>query len=110
MKKEIRQICNDSHLLDWVENGQLQTTIYGILSSENANFTTEFHFGTHAILDFPEKGSWQLHCPEGNGDIMTIIQRGIKRYNKQKVTYLSCWLCELISSEIWGDFDRSGNN
>ena len=61
--KETVQICNNGHLLDWMENGTLETVLTEIFTNEHKNFSQSFRFGSKFALDFPSQTEWRITAP-----------------------------------------------
>ena len=105
-QKSFEQICTNAQLLDWTENGVLESTLREILTSEHDNFATAWRFGHLIVLDFPSKGEWRLSSPNErcHGRLTQIARQiKIKRYNKQRITCLAAWLSEYIRDWAVGD-------
>lgn len=101
--KETIQICNNGHLLDWMENGTLETVLTEIFTNENRNFSQSFRFGDKFALDFPSQSEWRITAPNErcHGRFTQIARQcRIKRYNKQRITHLTKWLSEYLRDWI----------
>ena len=97
--KETVQICNNGHLLDWMENGTLETVLTEIFTNEHKNFSQSFRFGSKFALDFPSQSEWCISAPNErcHGRFIQIARQcRIKRYNKQRITHLTKWLSEYL--------------
>ena len=104
--KETIQICNNGHLLDWMENGTLETVLTEIFTSEHNNFEQSFRFGSKFEIDFPSKSEWRIKAPNErcHGRYTQIArQYRIKRYNKQRITCLVIWLSEYLRDWVLED-------
>ena len=101
--KETIQICNNGHLLDWMENGTLETVLTEIFTNEHNNFEQSFRFGSKFALDFPSRTEWRITAPNDrcHGRFTLLVRQcRIKRYNKQRITCLTKWLSEFLREEI----------
>ena len=101
--KETIQICNNGHLLDWMENGTLATVLAEIFTNEHNNFSQSFRFGSKFALDFPSRTEWRITAPNErcHGRFTQMVRQcRIKRYNKQRITCLTKWLSEFLREEI----------
>ena len=97
--KETVQICNNGHLLDWMENGTLEIVLAEIFTNEHKNFSQSFRFGSKFALDFPSRTEWRITAPNErcHGRFIQIARQcRIKRYNKQRITHLTKWLSEYL--------------
>ena len=97
--KETVQICNNGHLLDWMENGTLETVLTEIFTNEHKNFSQSFRFGSKFALDFPSQTEWRITAPNERCHgrfTQKARQCRIKRYNKQRITHLTKWLSEYL--------------
>ena len=97
--KETVQICNNGHLLDWMENGTLETVLTEIFTNEHKNFSQSFRFGSKFALDFPSQTEWRITAPNErcHGRFTQMVRQcRIKRYNKQRITHLTKWLSEYL--------------
>ena len=104
--KETIQICNNGHLIDWMENGTLETVLAGIFTNEHDNLSQAFRFGTKFTLDFPSRSEWRIAIPKGRiDDRRTTYARqwNIKRYNKQRITCLTKWLSDYLREDVIGE-------
>ena len=97
--KETVQICNNGHLLDWMENGTLEIVLTEIFTNEHKNLSQSFRFGSKFALDFPSQSGWRITAPNERcrGRHTQIARQWkIKRYNKQRITLLGNWLADYL--------------
>ena len=106
MNKNVITICTDFQLLDWTENGRLESAIFEILKDEHDNFQTEFRFGDTATICFPEKGGWKISFNGEYSDWCAIQVTGIVRYNKQRNTRTARQMSDLISEDIYRNMNQ----
>ena len=101
--KDTIQICNNGHLLEWMEKGTLETVLSEIFTNEHNNFSQSFRFGSKFALDFPSRTEWRITAPNErcHGRFTLLVRQcRIKRYNKQRITSLTKWLSEFLREEI----------
>lgn len=101
--KETVQLCNNGHLLDWMENGTLEIVLTEIFTNEHKNLSQTFRFGSKFALDFPSQSGWRITAPNErcHGRFTQIARQWkIKRYNKQRITRLAKWLTDYLREEI----------
>ena len=111
--KETVQICNNGHLLDWMENGTLETVLTEIFTNEHKNFSQSFRFGSKFALDFPSRTEWRITAPNERCHgrfTQKARQYRIKRYILLHNIYHSLVCADEIAGQARNDKSKARND